>query len=477
MTRSVPMSSSSIALLLAMLWAGCAGSSSVTVRERKTPASFGVASSDPSAATIRWSHYFADPALLSLIREAVEQSLDLRVALQRIELARASVKAATGVLLPQVDLSAGVGIRRYGKYTMDGAGNATTEITPGQIVPLNLPDYALQLQSRWEVDLWGKLRNQRKSAISQYLATIEGTNLVVTALVADVAISYYELVALDQAHEVVQHTIARRQEALEVVRLQKEAGRANELAVQQFEAQLAESQALEQDLAQLSIETENRINVLLGRYPRPVARNKEALFGELPREVSVGVPSELLRNRPDVREAELMVKASEYDVAAARAAFFPELTLTAGVGFQAFNPKFLFTTPESLIFNAAGGLVAPLVNRNALKAQFQSATAVQVQAMYSYQKTVLDAYVEVVNGLAKIENTRRALAFKKEQKAALLRTVETADTLYRAGKASYLEVLLAQQSSLQAELALIETQKRERISTVAIYKALGGGWQ
>jgi multidrug efflux system outer membrane protein len=475
--RSLAVSLQALCLVLAVLSAGCFGSS-VKIREPKRPAGFGmVESTGPSVATVNWREYFTDPNLIALIGEALQSSLDLRIALQRIELARAGVTAATGVMLPQVDLSLGVGIRKFGLYTMDGAGNATTEITPGRTVPEHLPDYAIGLQSRWEVDLWGKLRNQRQSAVSQYLATVEGTNLVITSLVADMAISYYELLALDHAREVVKSTVVQRREALEVVKYQKLAGRANELAVQQFEAQLADSQALEQDLAQLSTETENRINILLGRYPRPVARKKEALFGEAPRAISAGLSSELLRNRPDIREAELMVKASKYDVAAARAAFFPTLTLSAGVGFQAFSPKFLFTTPESLIYNAVGGLVAPLINTKALNAQLQGATATQVQAMYNYQKTILDAYVEVVNALTSVENTQRALVFKQEKKASLLRSAETADILYRAGKAGYLEVLLAQQNTLQAELELIETQKRERMSVVAIYKALGGGWQ
>lgn len=464
-------------VLSCALFVACAGSSTVTVPERKAPAAFVTELAGPSVASINWRSYFTDPNLIALIHEALENSFDLRIALQRIELARAGVAAATGALLPQVDLGLGVGIRKFGLYTMDGAGNATTEITPGRLIPKNLPDYAIGLQSTWEIDLWGKLRNQRKSALSQYLATVEGTNLVITSLVADIATSYYELLALDHAREVLQHTIVRQKEALEVVRLQKAAGRANELALQQFEAQLTGTQALEQDLAQLGTETENRINVLLGRFPMPVARTKDALFGAVPREITAGMSSDLLRNRPDIREAELMVEASKYDVAAARAAFFPSLTIAAGVGFQAFNPSFLFTTPESLVYSASGGLVAPLINRAALKAQFQGATAHQIQAMYNYQRAILNAYVEVVNGLTNIGNTQRALSFKKEQKAVLLRTVETADTLYRAGKASYLEVLLAQQNTLQADLELIETQKRERISTVAIYKALGGGWR
>jgi multidrug efflux system outer membrane protein len=459
------------------LCGACAGAPPVKVPEQKTPQRFNVESSGPSAATIEWRDYFADPGLVSLIRQALETNLDLRIALQRIELARAGVAASTGALLPQVDLSMGVGVRKFGLYTMDGAGNATTDITPGRRIPTHLPDYAIGLTSTWEIDLWGKLRSQRKSAVAQYLATVEGANLVITSLVADIATSYYELLAVDHARGVLQSAIERQKQALEVVKAQKAAGRGTELAVQQFEAQLADTRAIEQELAQLSTETENRINLLIGRFPGPVSRSKDALFGAVPGTISAGVPSELLRNRPDIREAERLVEASKYDVAAARKAFYPSLTLSAGVGFQAFTPRYLFTTPESLVYNVAGGLVAPLINRAALKAQLSGASAAQLQAIYEYQRAILTAYAEVVNGLTNVKNTRQALTFKNEQRTALQRAVETADTLYRAGQATYLEVLLAQQNTLQADLELIETQKRERIATVVVYKALGGGWR
>jgi NodT family efflux transporter outer membrane factor (OMF) lipoprotein len=462
--------------LLTTLLTGCFAPPA-KIRQPQRPQGFGSEPEGPSVATLNWREYFTDTHLLGLISEALKNNLDLRVALQRIEVARAGVTAATGVLLPHVELNLGAGIRKYGLYTMDGAGNATTDIEPGRRVPEHLPDLAIGLQSRWEVDLWGRLRSERKSAVSQYLATIEGTNLVITSLVAGVATSYYQLLALDHAREVVQGNIVRRREVLEVVRALKEGGRTNELAVQQFEAQLADARAFERILSQSSVEVENRINSLLGRYPQTIARRMETFFGETPREINAGLSSELLRNRPDIREAELLVRASKYDVAAARAAFFPTLTLSAGVGFQAFTPRLLFVTPESLVYNAFGGLVAPLINMKALHGQLQGATALQVQAMYTYQKAILDAYVEVVNGLNNIQKTKEALVFKQEQRAALMRSAETADTLFAAGKASYLEVLLAQQNTLQAELELIDTQKRQRIALVAIYEALGGGWQ
>jgi len=462
-----------------LILSGCKTlNTNLTIPEKKIPASFSSASTDTTnIAEINWRQYFADTLLVKLIDTALAGNIDLQMALQRIEAARASVKLANGALLPQVGLNINGGVRKFGLYTMDGAGNITTEITPGQIVPINLPDMYVGLNASWEIDIWGKLRNQRKSAFANYLSSIEGTNFVISNLIADVTISYYELIALDNEQEIIRQTIQKQQEALEVIKLQKETGRANELAVQQFQAQLLNSQALEFENKQQILEQENLINFLLGRYPQAVQRNKEVLFQEMPQQFASGIPSQLLSNRPDIREAEFQVQASKFDLKAARAAFFPNLNITAGLGFQAFNPEFLFTSPASLAYSVLGGLVAPLVNMNALKAQFNTAKASQLSAMYNYQKTILNGFVEVANELSNIENLKKINTLKKQQSDVLIQSVETSTELYKTAKANYLEVLIAQQNSLQTQFELISVNKRQRIATVNIYKALGGGWR
>ncbi len=441
------------------------------------PASFNNQKSSTSIAGVKWRQYFADVRLQKLIDTAISNNIDLQIALQRIEMSRSSVKLANGALLPQVSLNVGGSVRKFGLYTMDGAGNASTEITPGQIVPEHLPDYYLGLQSSWEIDIWGKLRNQRKSAISQYLSSIEGTNFVISNLVADVAIYYNELLALDNELDIVRQTIQKQQEALEVVRLQKEAGRANELAVQQFNAQLLNTQVLEKNVHQQIIEAENKVNFLLGRYPQPIERTKGIFFKEIPQQISAGFPSQLLANRPDIREAEFQIEASKFDLKAAKAAFYPNFNITASFGFQAFNPEFLFSSPASIAYSVMGTLVAPIINMNALKARFNTAKANQLTAMYNYQKTILNAYVEVANELSNIQNLHQINSLKKQQSEVLKQAVDTSNELYKYGRASYLEVLMAQQSALQANLELVQATKQQRISTINIYKALGGGWR
>src|SRR5690606_19711925 len=187
---------------------------------------------------------------------------------------------------------------------------------------------------------------------------------------------------------------------------------------------------------------------------------------------------DLLRNRPDIRRAELEVRAADCDLSAARAAFFPRFQISASAGYQAFEPRYLFSTPESIAYSAIGGLIAPLVNRSAIEADFAAARrAAQIEAMVQYQQAILSGFAEGASGLARVERSAEAVAFRRAQHDATRGTVDAADTLYRAGKATYFEVLMAQQNTLAAELELIQAAKLQRQASVALYRALGGGWR
>ena len=466
-----------LALLVFTISACKSLQTNVNIHEAKLPNTFNEESGQQSIASINWKNYFADSALVNLIDTAILRNMDLQMALQRVEISKASARFSKTEMLPKIGLNTNGGVRRYGLYTMDGAGNISTYITPNQIVPLNLPDYYLGLQSTWEIDVWGKLKNQKRAAISNYLASIEGVNFVQSNLIAEIANEYYELLALDNSLDITNTTILNQQEALDVIVFQKEAGRVNELAVQQFNAQLLGTKALQKELTQQIMSSENKINFLLGRYPQAVVRKKERLFMELPNQIATGVPSQLLANRPDVKQAELQVKAEKFSLKAAKAAFYPNVNITSGVGFQAFKPEFLFLTPTSIAYTAIANLTAPLINRNAIKANFNTIKSQQVSALYMYQKTILNGYIEVANELNNIKLLSEISELKKQQSEVLSNSIETSQELYKSAKASYLELLLAQQNALQARLELVDATKRKRIATVNIYKALGGGWK
>lgn len=445
---------------------------------KSLPGSFlnSVQGDSSNSAKIVWREFFKDPHLQQLIDSAVNRNLDLRATLQRIEASRASLRFAKNSMLPNVNAYAAYNQRRFGLYTMDGAGNMTTPIEGDKLVPINLPDYYLGLQTSWEVDLWGKLRSRKAAALSRYLSSVEGRNLVVTNLISDVAMSYYELLSLDIQMDIVSETIVLQENALELTIVQKESGFANKLAVEQFEAQLLNSRALQKEIGQTIVETENRINFLLGRYPGTIQRNKNVFFSTVPSVVRTGVPSDLLRYRPDVKIAEYDLMAANADVKSARAAFLPTFNITGTYGFQAYKTSLLFTSPESIAYNFLGGLTAPLINRNAIKAEFNIARSSQLEALYNYQKSLMNGYVEVYNELSNIKNLNEIYELRNRQVNLLAESIETSSELFKSRRATYLEVIVSQQNSLDAKLDLVNVKKRQFDASINLYKALGGGW-
>ena len=430
-----------------------------------------------NSAEIKWKDFFSDKNLIALIDTALKNNLDLLTAVQDIEIARNNVKFRRGLLFPTVTAGAAAGVEKVGRYTSQGAGDASAEITPGEVVPEILPDYFLGLKTSWEVDIWGKLRNSKKAALAKYLNSIEGKNFVITNLVAEVANAYYELLSLDNQLDIIRETIKLQKDGLEIVKIQKQASLVTELAVKQFEAQVLNSQSREFDILQGITETENKINFLLGRYPQTITRDKTTFTAPLFMQVKAGVPSQLLKNRPDIKQAELELVASKCDVKAARAEFFPSLSITGLVGFQAFKTSYLFTSPQSLAYSLIGDLVAPLVNRSAIKAEFNKAKAYQIEAMYDYQKSILNGYVEVSNELSHINNLEKSYDLKSKEVETLTKSIDISNDLFKSAKANYLEVLMTQREALESKLELVETKKQQYNSVTNVYKALGGGWK
>ena len=300
------------------------------------PESYATSKDTNNTAATPWKNFYKDKNLNDLIDIALKNNQELLITLQEIEIAKNDIRVRKGALLPTVGVRAGTGVEKVGRYTSQGAGDANTEIMPGKEFPDPLQDYTIAAYAHWEVDIWKKLRNSKKAAVSRYLSTIEGKNFVVTNLVAEVADSYYELVSLDNQLEIVRQNINLQKNALEIVKVQKEAARATELAVQKFQAEVLSSQSREFEILQRIKETENTINFLLGRYPQEIPRDKTTFLSLAPFVVSSGIPSQLLANRPDIKQAELELVAAKLDVKVARAEFYPSLDISASYGLQAF---------------------------------------------------------------------------------------------------------------------------------------------
>jgi outer membrane protein, multidrug efflux system len=465
-------------LLITVVFAACSVPSSMKPRDvnTKTPGSYAGSNDTNQTALPKWKSYFTDPNLNVLIDSALENNQELNIILQKIEMARNEIRTRKGEYLPSVGLQAGGGLDKSGRYTSKGSSEATTEIKPGKETPDPLPDYRMGAYATWEVDVWKKLRNAKKAAYAKYLGSVDGKNFVVTNLIAEIANSYYELLALDNQLDLVKQNIDIQTSALEVVRQQKDAAHVTELAVRRFEAQVLHTQSLQFGIQQQIVETENRINFLVGRYPQPIQRNSSVFISLVPDTIYAGVPSQLLSNRPDVRQAEQELTASKLDVKSAKARFYPSLGIIAGVGFQAFNPSYIVQSPQSLMYSLAGDLTAPLINRNAIKAAYYNANSKQVQAVYEYERTLLNAYVDVANQLSNINNLKKSYDLKVLEVDALTQSIIISGNLFRSARADYMEVLLTQRDALESRFELIETKRKQMNAMVNIYKALGGGW-
>ncbi len=477
--KLVPMAT--LAILLVLTGTGCTHYKAATVTPKNNlPTTYANNVDTVDIAALAPKNFFSDPYLLDLIDTALASNPDVLSALQKIEVARTGAAYSRAFLLPSLNAEVGAALRKYSDYTMDGVGNFDTNLSPDinkdQRIPNPTPDYFLGFRSAWEVDLWGKLRSRKAAALARYMASTEGYRMVVTELVAQVATLYYKLLALDRQQNIVRKNIQLQENALEIVRAQKLGGRATELAVQQFQAQLLNTRGLLYTTAQEITLAETELNFLLGSYTRKIARDTSIASLPLPPALSAGIPSQLLTHRPDIREAEAQLLAVNADIRAARAAFFPSLNLSAYTGYNAFKTALLFD-PGSIAYGVTGGLAAPIFNRRAIKADYDRSIAEGRQALYTYQKTILTGFREVTNSLKGMDNYSRLYELKNQEVMSLNNAVSVANDLYLVGRASYLEVITAQRNVLDAELEMTNAKASIFLNAVSLYRSVGGGWR
>lgn len=465
-------------LLISLMLAACTGPALVKKTESKqVPKSFLASTDSTNSSKVKWKDYFSDSYLTALIDSALSRNQELNIILQEISIAKNEVRARKGLYLPTIGVGVGAGTDKVGKYTSQGASDDVHEIMPGKKVPDPLSDFLVGVNASWEVDIWKKLRNSKKSAVHNYLSSIEGKNFMVTNLISEIANSYYELLALDNQLEILKQNIEIQKNALEIVKIEKVSARVTELAVKKFEAEVLKNQSHQYYIQQQIIEAENRINFLVGRFPQHVDRDSKNFMNTSIDSISGGIPSQLLSNRPDIRQAEQQLMAAKLDVKAAKAEFYPSLRITGGAGYRAFNPQYLIQTPQSLIYSVAGELVAPLINRNAIKANYYSANSKQIQAVYNYERSVLKAHIEVVNQLSKINNLKTSFDLKQKQVDALTQSIDISTILFKSARADYMEVLMTQRDALESKFELVETKMQQLNAKVNVYRALGGGWR
>ena len=432
---------------------------------------------DTNVASLSWKEYFSDPNLIELVDIALTNNQELNLFLEEMRISKNQIGAKQGAYLPSVDIGVDAGLDKVGTFTRDGAIEENLEIAPDRNFPDPLSDFSVGLHASWEIDIWGKLRNAEKSALTKYLASVEGRNFMVTKLISEIANSYYELLALDNQLSIVKQNISIQTNAVKSMKLKQESARVTKLALRRFEAQMFKSNSLFYQIQQEIVEKENKINFLVGRYPQKVARNSASFNSLVIDPVSAGIPDDLLSRRPDIRQAELEVAAANLDVQVAKALFYPSLSLTGGFGYSAYRTSRLFRSPESMIYSFFGGLTAPFINRREIEAMYKDASALQVQAVIRYQQVLLKAFIEITNQLSNIQNLKKSYGLKSQQASAMTESSEISTILFDSARADYTEVLLTQREALEARLELAEIKQKQLHANVNIYRSLGGGWK
>lgn len=427
-----------------------------------------------------WKMFFDDPYLQKLIDTALVHNQDLLRTLETIKISRARLNMARMGQLPEINGIAGASVRRFGDYTMDGIGNSDTNLSENLPVEKRIPspytDFIIGADFNWELDIWGKYANQKRAAAARFLASQEMANNIKSWLLAEVANQYYEMIGFDKKIEVLNANIKYQELAFELSKDLKESGKENQLAVDQFEAQLLNSKAL-LILQKRQLRTvELNLSELLGMYPHEVERNNLEQVNLFPEILEIGVPADLLRFRPDVRNAEQELIANKADVLSARAAFFPTLSLYGMAGFNAFNLSRVFLNPASSVYQLGAGLVAPVFNRRQIRASFETANASQRIAYLDYEQIVLKSYLEVIDMVNIYTTLQEQIELKEMEVAVQKRSVDNSNTMFSVGYANYLEVINSQSRALSAELEYIELKREQLQSIVYLYRSLGGGW-
>jgi outer membrane protein, multidrug efflux system len=451
MRRAIPA-------VVAAILAACAGPRPNTPPDAAVvaPAAWRNGASGGSEVTAEWWQSFGDPALTKIVEHALANNVDIAIAAARVEEARAQFGAARGQLLPSVELLAGAKRERF----LNAFGQAASQTAE-----------RAEIDVSYDLDLFGRLRNTSDAARASLLATQAAQDNVKLAVASSAAAGYIGLRALDARLVVVRETVDARAGSLKIAQRRAQSGYATRLELEQAEAELRATEQLVPALQLAISRQENGLSVLLGEDPREIERGV-ALSGLATPTVPPMLPSDLLRRRPDIAQAEQSIVAADRSLDAARAAFLPSIRLGAAGGYV---DSTLIGDPVG-IFLVGGSILAPLFEGGRLRAQQDFAAARRDEAAYSYRKVALNAFREVEDALAAFQRTSEQELVLRQQRDALARALVQATNRYRAGYSSYLEQLDAQRGLLSADLSLVQANNDRLSAAVSLFQALGGGW-
>ncbi|AIY12452.1 efflux transporter outer membrane subunit [Cellulophaga baltica] len=417
-----------------------------------------------SMADVSWKTMFTDPYLSEYIEEGLENNMDVRIALQQMIAAQAYAKQGKAGYFPTLSVGANYTRQEFSENSQFGS-----------LFTGGLDTYDVTADLSWEADIWGKIRSNKRASQADYLQNVAGHQAVKTQLISSIANTYYNLLALDAQLEVTKETIATRESGVATIKALKDAGQVTQVAVDQNVAQYNSARALQVDIEAAIFKAENTLSILLGKTPQKFERSSLDTQS-MDQEMKLGVPTTLLRNRPDVMAAEYALIKDFELTNVANSSFYPSLTLTASGGLQSLELDKLFNA-NSLFATIVSGLTQPLLNQRKLKTQKEVALANQESSLLNFKKTLLVAGSEVSNALYTYEAETKKFEFRKNEVEALRTAEANSEELLKNGYANYLDLLTARQSALSAELNIIDSKLQQLVAIVDLYEALGGGWK
>ncbi|MEZ2338031.1 efflux transporter outer membrane subunit [Mucilaginibacter sp. RCC_168] len=465
----------SFLILMAAFISACKVSKDVATPKAELPANFRNAantSDTSSIADIQWKSFFTDATLQKLIDSAIAKNYDMQIAVKNIEASQLLFKQVKWNYVPELNLNVTANTNRPSNNSITGLSIAQYNIGTKHV-----EDYNANLGLTWEADIWGKIRNQSRSALASYLQTAEAKKLLQTNIVASVSQGYYNLLMLDDQLAIAQKNVKLNDSTLRIIRLQFDAGQATLLAVQQAEAQRLSAAQLVPGFEQNIAIQENAIKILTGSLPDRVERTVRLEEVAIPENLSAGVPSAVVSRRPDVKSAELALTIANANVGIAQANMYPSLTITGTGGLNTFKASNWFTIPASLFGTVAGAVAQPLLQHRQLKTQYKVALVDREKTVLQFRQSVLNAVGEVSDALVKIEKLKTQQGIIADRVSTLQKATSNANLLFKNGQATYLEVITAQSNVLQSELDLA-TVKNARLNAVSdLYRSVGGGWK
>jgi multidrug efflux system outer membrane protein len=452
--------------VLVLLLAGCTLGPDYRRPAVSTPEGWRDGAPAPDAASladVAWWQLFQDQELRALVQTAIEANKDLRIAVTRVEQARAQLGVTRAAQFPEVNAGASVttnrtsdNVRPKGSGGESGLFSTTADLS-------------------FEIDIWGRLRRATEAARAELLASEGARHAVVMTLVSDVATAYLQLRELDLELEITRRTVAARRQSLGIVRDRFEGGLTSALDLRQAETDLASTAAQIPDLDRQIAQTENFLSILVGRNPGTITRGRPLAGQTFPPAVPAGLPSALLERRPDIRQAEETLVSANARIGVAKAAFFPQISLTGFFGVESVALSDLFTGP-SRIWQFGPSLTVPIFNAGRNRANLELSEARQREAVARYEQAIQQAFREVEDALIAHRKAREALGEQDTAVAASRQALDIAELRYTSGLTSYLNVLDAQRTLLAAELAQSRTLGAQLVAVVQLYRALGGGW-